>query len=98
MYPSIDKPISIKINWVSGIEIEFFLIITDVLEYIMVIVLTSAEFHFLDVDHFPVSDAKLVRIVQVVRELRALAVFVVRFEDVEEKTAATDRFCKRETR
>lgn len=58
-----------------------------------VLLLTSSELHFPDVDYFPVSDAKRVRIVVVVRELRALPVFVVRFEYVKKETAAPNSLC-----
>jgi len=55
--------------------------------------LTSSELHFPDVDYFPVSDAKRVRVVVVVRELRALPMFVVRFKYVKEETAAPNSLC-----
>lgn len=56
-------------------------------------VLTSFEFHLPDVDHFPVPDAKRVRVFYVVRELHALSMFVVRFEYVEEETTAPNGLC-----
>lgn len=55
--------------------------------------LTSSKLHFSDVEYFPVSDAKRVWVVAVVRKLRAFPVFVVRFEYVEEKTAAPNSLC-----
>lgn len=60
-------------------------------------VLTSVQLHLPDVDHFPVSDAKRARVVDVVRELRAILVFVVSVENIEEKSAAPDRLCRAKT-
>lgn len=55
--------------------------------------LTSSELHFPDVEYFPVSDAKRVRVVVIVRELRALPMFVVCFKYVKEETAAPNSLC-----
>lgn len=57
------------------------------------LILTSFEFHLPDVDHFPVSYTKRVRVFNVVRELHAFSVFVVRFKYIKEETAAADCFC-----
>lgn len=57
------------------------------------LLLTSSELHFPDVEYFPVSDAKRVRVVVVIWELRALPMFVVRFKYVKEETAAPNGLC-----
>lgn len=58
-------------------------------------VLTSFQFHFPDIDHFPVSHAIRVRVGVVIWEMHALPVLAVRLEYVEKEPAAPDRLYER---